>query len=79
MNEWDRDNLRFIMSSDYKTFKAWMEQATDDDINYALQLIDEFKKEQALEKGRLKREKESYYPDVKDFTQAKQVLDKFRL
>ena len=32
MNEWDRDNLRFIMSSDYKTFKAWMEQATDDDI-----------------------------------------------
>jgi len=79
MNEWDKDNLMFIMKSDYKTFKAWMEQATDDDINYALQLIAEFKKEQAMMSATIKERVGAHYPEVTDFTQAKQVLEKFRL
>jgi len=79
MNEWDKDNLMFIMKSDYKTFKAWMEQATDDDINYALQLIAEFKKEQAMLSMAVKQRVGAHYPEVTDFTHAKQVLEKFRL
>jgi len=39
MNEWDRDNLNFIMSCSDKEFKAWFDQATEDDISYALELI----------------------------------------
>ena len=79
MNDWDKDNLMFIMKSDYQTFKAWMEQATDDDINYALQLIAEFKKEQAIMSMSAKAKVGAHYPEVTDFTQAKQVLEKFRL
>ena len=79
MNEWDKDNLMFIMKSDYQTFKAWMEQATDDEINYALQLIAEFKKEQAMLSMAVKERVGAHYPEVSDFTQANQVLAKFRL
>lgn len=79
MNEWDKDNLMFIMKSDYQTFKAWMEQATDYEINYALQLIAEFKKEQAMLSRAVKVKSGAHYPEVTDFTQANQVLDKFRL
>jgi hypothetical protein len=79
MNEWDKDNLMFILKSDYATFMAWMAQATDDDINYALMLIADYKKEQAIQLRALKEMQASYYPEVKDFTQAKEVLDKFRL
>jgi hypothetical protein len=39
MNEWDRDNLNFIMSCSDDDFKAWFDQATEDDITYALELI----------------------------------------
>jgi len=76
MNDWDKDNLMFIMKSDYKTFTAWMNQADDEDIAYALQLIAEYKREQAM---LLKNMEASHYPETKDFTQAKQLLEKFRL
>lgn len=39
MNEWDRDNLNFIMACSDEDFKAWFDQATEDDITYALELI----------------------------------------
>jgi hypothetical protein len=76
MNDWDKDNLMFIMKSDYKTFNEWMNQANDEDIVYALKLIAEYKKEQDME---LKRMEASHYPETKDYTQVKQLLEKFRL
>jgi hypothetical protein len=39
MNERDRDNLAFIMSLSKKGFDEWMRVATNDDIDYALELI----------------------------------------
>lgn len=39
MNNWDRDNLEFILYANSQEFEAWMQQATRDDIDYALQLI----------------------------------------
>lgn len=39
MNNWDRDNLEFILYANSAEFEAWMQQATRDDIDYALQLI----------------------------------------
>ena len=38
MNEWDRDNLEFIKGCDSGEFDDWMDQATNDDIEYALEL-----------------------------------------
>lgn len=79
MNGWDKDNLMFILRSDYETFDAWMKQATNDDVKYALELIAEYKKEKALQIRAMKQAEASHYPEVSDFTQAKQVLEKFRL
>jgi len=39
MNDWDKDNLEFILYANSQVFEEWMQQATHDDIDYALQLI----------------------------------------
>jgi hypothetical protein len=39
MNERDSNNLAFIMSLSKAGFDEWMRVATDDDIDYALELI----------------------------------------
>jgi len=39
MNEWDRDNLEFIMNTTNESFDEWLDQADNDDIAYALELI----------------------------------------
>jgi hypothetical protein len=39
MNKWDQDNLEFILYANTGEFEEWMQQATRDDIDYALQLI----------------------------------------
>ena len=39
MNTRDKDNLIFLMSLSTEGLRAWFEQASDDDINYAEELI----------------------------------------
>ena len=39
MNDWDKDNLEFILYANSQEFEEWMHQASRDDIDYALQLI----------------------------------------
>ena len=39
MNEWDRDNLNFILSADESEFEAWLSQLSKDDVIYALELF----------------------------------------
>ena len=39
MNDWDRDNLSFILSADESEFEAWLAQTTRDDVLYALELF----------------------------------------
>ena len=39
MNDWDKDNLEFILYANSQEFEEWMQQANRDDIDYALQLI----------------------------------------
>jgi hypothetical protein len=80
MNDWDRDNLEFIMNSSEDEFQEWMKQATQDDINYALELVaqgrEELYRKKVLYKGLQEWE---HYEEVKDFTEAQKVLDKFKL
>jgi hypothetical protein len=39
MNDRDKDNLIFLMSLSTEGLRAWFEQASDDDIAYAEELI----------------------------------------
>lgn len=39
MNEWDRDNLNFILSVDEREFEAWLSQLSKEDVIYALELF----------------------------------------
>jgi hypothetical protein len=39
MNDFDRDNLEFFLHGDQKEFEEWMEQASTEDLDYALKLI----------------------------------------
>jgi hypothetical protein len=39
MNDFDKDNLQFFLHGDQKEFEEWMEQASSEDLDYALKLI----------------------------------------
>ena len=39
MNDFDRDNLEFFLHGEQKEFEEWMEQASSEDLDYALKLI----------------------------------------
>jgi hypothetical protein len=39
MNQWDRDNLEFLMNSSPAVLKDFLSQADEDDISYVMELI----------------------------------------
>ena len=39
MNDWDKDNLKFLLQSDQETIDEWFHYSDKDDIKYALELI----------------------------------------
>ena len=39
MNKHDRENLEFLLTADEDTFQEFLETVSEDDIEYALQLI----------------------------------------
>jgi hypothetical protein len=39
MNDWDKDNLKFLLQSDSETIDEWFHYSDKDDIKYALELI----------------------------------------
>lgn len=39
MNDHDKDNLEFLMSISKDTLLDWFDQASDDDVAYALELV----------------------------------------
>jgi hypothetical protein len=77
MNEWDRNNLEFLLNADEATIKDWQSKVSADDIDYAHELLALYSlelREQAIE---LRIEAElsimSNYPD------ASRVIDKIRV
>jgi hypothetical protein len=80
MNEWDRDNLSFIMSCSDEEFKAWFEQATEDDIAYALELIKQSRCELLEQEFEVfNRESERIMLKHGKYPQASAILCKFLL
>ncbi len=73
-NDWDRDNLNFLLNSPKPVLDDWNTQCDDDDRLYAQELLDAYARELKLEAQFLRVECEmellGNYPD------AKRVIDK---
>jgi len=75
MNNWDRDNLNFILNTTDEAFSDWMLQADSDDIDYALELITKHREEIYLKEYLLKCDN----VEIIDIKEASTVLQKFRI
>ena len=51
MNEWDRNNLHFILDSDEATLEDFYSWATEDDLAYALSLVRQAKTELLIQEA----------------------------
>jgi hypothetical protein len=71
MNEWDRDNLKFIMETDDGAFDEWLEQADDNDINYALELI-------RMARAELMVQEMEMTDSVSNFTEANLLIERIK-
>ena len=47
-NEWDRDNLNFLLNTKGDEFQVWHAQADADDLAYAQELMDAYSRELKL-------------------------------
>lgn len=74
MNKRDRENLNFILNINEEAFANWMVQADEDDINYALTLIENHRNELSLKQSLLR-----HNDDNINTTEAKKLLQKFRI
>ena len=72
MNDWDRNNLHWILDADEDTLNDFYSWATDDDIKYALELVQTAKAELIAQEIEL-------MDAVDDVNQARDVLRQFRL
>jgi hypothetical protein len=75
-NEWDRENLNFLMQTDTEELEAWYAQATLDDLVYAQILMTAYRRELALNMEELMIEAEL---ETGSFPEANSVLDRFRV
>ena len=73
MNDWDRNNLHFLLDSDEETLEDFYSWATSDDLEYALRLVREARSELDIAEMELVDEltKES------GLTEARQVLSRY--
>ena len=78
MNDWDRNNLHFILDSDEATLEDFYSWATEDDLAYALSLVRQAKTELLVQEAEILDEllTDATAADVSD---ACSVLRKFQL
>lgn len=74
MNDWDRDNLNFLLNASKEVMEEWHQYADEDDYKYALQLVRTASTELAMEE--LELIDQEAMTDVSD---AEAVLARFRL
>jgi hypothetical protein len=75
MDKWDRDNLNFLLTVDEDTFEEFMAQSSDDDIQYAIELIQTHKAELLTRQIEL----EDALVEETGLDEAQAVLARFRL
>lgn len=72
MNEKDFENLQFILQSDEASFDLWLEKASDDDVEYALGLIQQAKKDYMMKELELMDSEEF------DLSEANSVIERIK-
>jgi hypothetical protein len=75
-NEWDRDNLNFLLNTKGDEFKAWYAQSDEDDKAYAQELMDAYSRELQLRAQELEIEGKLA---LSNNPEARMVIDRFRL
>ncbi len=78
MNDWDRNNLHFILDSDEATLEDFYSWATEDDLAYALSLVREAKTELLIQEAEILDELLTA-ATAADVADASAVLRKFQL
>ena len=71
MNDWDRNNLNFILTSMDEAFEQWMMEAQPDDLAYALELIARHRRELSDIEAALTE-------DITDFTEANLIINRVK-
>jgi hypothetical protein len=66
MNSRDRANLDFLMNTSPEDFDAWMDAASNDDIDYAMELIKRSKVELMVQQIELQDLMVEYEEDMTD-------------
>jgi hypothetical protein len=72
MNPYDLNNLSYIMSLNNEQFDEWMLSISDDDVNYAIEII-QARRAELIEK------EHDLIEDMLDVTEAQSILSKFTL
>ena len=75
-NEWDRDNLEFLLNTKGDDFHAWYAQSDEDDKAYAQELMDAYSRELQLKAQELEIEAQL---SLGNNPEANMVIDRFRL
>ena len=75
-NEWDRDNLEFLLNTKGEDFEAFWAQADADDRVYAQELMDAFSLELKIRSEELRVEAELALSNNQE---ASKVIQQFRL
>lgn len=74
MNDWDKNNLQFILSLDETQFDEWYSSISDDDAEYAMELLKQARSIVSVQLAELYDEKAE-----EDLSDAKNVLGRFTL
>jgi hypothetical protein len=72
MDQHDRDNLHFLLTADESTMQDWYSRVSQDDIDYALELLQMAGAELAVKEMELAEADE-----IMDLSQAQAVLSRF--
>lgn len=75
-NEWDRDNLNFLLNTKGEDFQAFWDQADEDDRVYAQELMDAFSLELKVRSEELRVEAELALSNTHE---ANMVIKRFQL
>lgn len=67
MTDHDRQNLNFLLTASQKTLKLWYDTVSEDDRQYAYELLDTYRKELKIKVALLEDK-------VTDTTQANKLL-----
>ena len=75
MNSRDKANLDFLMSIHQEEFEHWLDNASDDDVEYAIELVRKAKVEKMVELIELEEVMYSYEDDM---TEANEIIERIK-